>query len=112
MNEINEETMRQLDWTLPTRKLYAQTGLPKRTLSFWRKKLGVGRATQYAPQDAPSMRKMRIIPDDIDWSKPKRAIAAECGVSLQRINQIHKRKFGLVRKANAKSEAQPPAKNL
>jgi hypothetical protein len=46
------------------------------------------------------MRKMRMSPDDIDWSKPKRAIAAECGVSLQRINQIHKRKFGLVRKSN------------
>jgi len=98
MNEINEDSIRQLDWTLPTRKLHAQTGLPKRTLSMWRKKLGVGRATQYAPQDAPSMRKMKLSPDEIDWSKPRRVIAADCGVSLQRISQLHKRKFGLVRK--------------
>ena len=105
MNDINEETIRQLDWTLPTRKLHAQTGIAKRTLSLWRKKLGVGRATQYAPQDAPSMRKMKMSPDDIDWSKPKRAIAAECGVSLQRINQIHKRKFGLVREKTNRDES-------
>ena len=31
---------------------------------------------------------MNIRPDEIDWSKPRRQIAEETGVSVQRIGQI------------------------
>ena len=84
----NLETAKQLDWKLPNRTLSRQTGLPKRTISYYRQRLGAGRATAYAPQDTPTRRKMNIRPDEIDWSKPRRQIAEETGVSVQRIGQI------------------------
>jgi len=84
------ETMRQLDWSLPTRTLSQQTNLPKRTISYYRSRLGAGKATAYAPQDNPTRRKMSIRPDEIDWSKTRRQIADETGVSVQRIGQIWK----------------------
>jgi transcriptional regulator with XRE-family HTH domain len=85
------ELMEQLDWSQPTRLLAAQTGLPKRTISYYRKELGKGRAVKYAPQDKPANRKMKLLVHEIDWSKPRKEIAEQCGVSLQRISQLWNR---------------------
>jgi len=83
------EILETLDYKLSTRTLSEQSGIEKRHITEYRKQHGKGRASIYTPHSKP--RKMRADPNSIDWSKPKRQIAQETGVSVQRVYQLHKR---------------------
>lgn len=87
--ESRKSILETLDYNLSTSTLSEQTGIEKRHITEYRKTHGKGRATVYSPHRKP--RKMRIDPKSIDWSKGVAEIAAEAGVSKQRIYQMRRR---------------------
>lgn len=87
--ESRKSILETLDYNLSTRTLSEQTGIEKRHITEYRKQHSKGRATVYSPHRKP--RKMRIDPKSIDWSKGVAEIAAEAGVSKQRVYQMRRR---------------------
>ena len=87
--ESRKSILETLDYNLSTSTLSEQTGIEKRHITEYRKTHSKGRATVYSPHQKP--RKMQIDPKSIDWSKGVAEIAAEAGVSKQRVYQMRRR---------------------
>lgn len=87
--ESRKSILETLDYSLSTSTLSEQTGIEKRHITEYRKTHSKGRATVYSPHRKP--RKMQIDPKSIDWSKSVAELAAEAGVSKQRIYQMRRK---------------------